>query len=55
MYENFGISKKIEELSKEVEKEIQPIFNNINEITECFTIAPSLGEVNPLIYKVIEW
>ena len=34
MYREFGIKKEILELSKEVEKEIQPIFNNINEITE---------------------
>lgn len=34
MYKKFGIKKEILELSKEIEKEIQPIFNNINEIAE---------------------
>lgn len=34
MYESFGISKKIEELANEVEKEIKPQFENINKICE---------------------
>ncbi len=35
MYQNFGISQKIEELSKEVEKEIQPQFDKIEKICEA--------------------
>ena len=34
MYENFGISKQIEELSKEVEKEIEPQFKKIEKICQ---------------------
>ena len=34
MYSEFGIKKEILELSKEVEKEIQPIFEKIDEIKE---------------------
>ena len=34
MYENFGISKQIEELSKEVEKEIKPQFEEIEQICQ---------------------
>ncbi len=34
MYKEFGIKNDILELSKQVEKEIEPIFQNINEITE---------------------
>ena len=34
MYEEFGISKKIEDLSKQVEEEIKPIFQNIDRICE---------------------
>ena len=34
MYEIFGISEKLETLSKEIEKEIKPIFDEINRISE---------------------
>ena len=34
MYEEFGIKNDILELSKQVEKEIEPIFQNINAISE---------------------
>ena len=34
MYSEFGIKKEILELSKEVEKEIEPIFKKIDEIKE---------------------
>ena len=34
MYEQFGISKEIEELSIKVEKEIEPIFKRIDDICE---------------------
>lgn len=34
MYENFGISKQIEELSKEVEREIKPQFEKIEQICQ---------------------
>ena len=34
MYEEFGISKEIEELSKKIEKEIEPIFENIKATCE---------------------
>ena len=34
MYKEFGIKNDILELSKQVEKEIEPIFQNINAITE---------------------
>ena len=35
MYQEFGISEKIIELSKETQKEIEPIFKKIEEISEC--------------------
>ena len=54
----FVLNKKIGDYVLEDEELIKVYLDetdvNINEITECFTIAPSLGEVNPLIYKVIE-
>ena len=34
MYQEFGISEKIIELSKETQKEIEPIFKKIEEISE---------------------
>ena len=34
MYQKFGIKKEILDLSEEVEKEIQPIFKNIEKIEE---------------------
>ena len=34
MFEQFGISNELENLSKEVEKEIRPIFENIDRINE---------------------
>ena len=34
MYNNFGIKKEILELSKEVEKELEPIFKKIDEVKE---------------------
>ena len=34
MYKEFGISEKIIDLSNEVEKEIEPVFNKINKICE---------------------
>ena len=34
MYENFGISKEIEELSNKIEKDIEPVFKKIDRICE---------------------
>ena len=34
MYSEFGINKDIIELSKKVEKDIEPIFKNIQEVCE---------------------
>ena len=34
MYQQFGISEKIINLSKEVEKEIEPIFEKIQNVCE---------------------
>ena len=34
MYKEFGISNKIIDLSNEVEKEIEPVFNKINKVCE---------------------
>ena len=34
MYENFGISKEIEELSNKVQKDIEPVFDKIDKICE---------------------
>ena len=31
MYEELGISKKVQDIAIEVEKEIEPIFKNLNE------------------------
>ena len=36
MYQKFGIKKEILDLSEEVEKEIQPIFKNIEKIEEIY-------------------
>ncbi len=38
MYEEFGIDNKIIELSKETEKDIEPIFKKINEVCEYNSI-----------------
>ena len=35
MYQKFGIKKEILDLSEEVEKEIQPIFKNIEKIEQA--------------------
>ena len=42
MYEQFGISEKIINLSKEVEKEVEPVFEKIQKVCEynSLKVAP---------------
>lgn len=54
----FVLNKKIGDYVLEDEELLKVYLDevdiSINEITECFTIDNSLGNLNPLIYKVIE-
>ena len=53
LYQKFGISEEIEELSTKVEKNVENIFKKIDEICTKNSLKVSTNNVEDKIYKEI--